>query len=173
MRFLLLLQRSKNSQLLIAIFVTAILSVYVYTLLRLADKVLFLVVAGYKSTGSYELGVTIFFLASSAYLYLIRNQDWSRTFPFFSTAIALFFPLVVFSSILRINIGLPESLHHFYATDFCDPVVNEDLCGQALAHIVFSMTIRALPLVLTVPLLYRLLFHHLFKTSMVASTDDR
>lgn len=161
-------QKARYWQLSVAILAMSILSLYVYTVLRLTDHMLFSVISGYQSTGNHELGVAIFFLTSSVYLYLIRHQDWRRAFPFFSTAVALFFPLVVLSSILRISIGLPESLHEFYANDFCNVGEYNELCGQALAHIVFCMTVRALPLVLTVPLLYRLLFDCFFQAPLVA-----
>lgn len=157
-----MLQRTNNWQLSVAVLATSMLSLYVYAVLRFTDSLLFRVIPGYKSTGNHVLGVCIFFVAASVYLYLIRHQDWRRAFPFYSTAVALFFPLVVFSSLLRIQIGLPESLQQFYANDYCEVVSNSVLCGQALAHIVFCMTVRALPLVLTVPLLYRLLFNLLF-----------
>ncbi len=150
--------RSKHRQLYAAILATAVQSIYVYITLIVTDKILLHVITGYHSPGSYEFGVAIFFVASSLYLYVVRNQSWSRISPFLMTAIALFFPLVVFSSILRIKAGLPEDLHNFYASNFCPPETGETLCGQALAHVVFCMTVRALPLVVTVPLLYRVIF---------------
>jgi hypothetical protein len=173
MEVFLIWQKTKHWQIFTAILAMSVLSIYVYILLRLTDKVLFHVIVGYQSTSSYGFGVGIFFMASSLYLYLIRKQSWNRTFPFFSTAIALFFPLVVFSSMLRINIGLPEAVNHFYANNLCIRATTESLCGQALAHIVFCMTVRALPLVLTVPLLYRLMFSRLYLKPTESSADGK
>jgi len=159
------LNRSRHWQLIVAIFSMSVLSLYVYAMLSLSDKVLFSLVPGYQTTGHYEFGVAIFFLSSAVYLYLIRKQDWRRSFPFLSVAVSLFFPLVVLSSILRIQIGLPNELQAFYTDNLCISTDGDQLCGQALAHIVFCMTVRALPLVLTVPLLYQKLFDCLLPPS--------
>ena len=136
------------------VFVSLCLTLIVYGLLQLIDLVLVNVVVGYQTAGSYFFGASIFFVASLFSFYFSVKYRWNQALPFFSIAIAVYFPLVLLSSLAKIYLGIPLDVYSAYMESFCLEDSGSGVCGEALAHMVFSMAIRALPLVLTIPYLY-------------------
>lgn len=143
------------------IAVDFVFSVYVYYLLKLTDILLSRFIFAYQATESYLLSAAVFFFVSLAFFYFSIKYNWNRLFPYFAMALAVYFPLVTLSSYLRIYNGLPEEVTAIYFDNFCSDSNSITLCGEALAHMVFSLSIRALPTVLSVPYLYWLAIQYL------------
>lgn len=130
-----------------------LLSLYVFFLLNITDRILLRLVPFYQTMNSYGIGVCIFFIVSYFFLQIGKKYQWNRFLHYFLGSLGVFFPLVVISSVLRVKIGLPESVEIQYQVNYCDGLALVN-CGKAFAHIVYSMVIRATPAVLTVPSLY-------------------
>jgi len=143
------------------LFINIIYSFIVYGLLNIVDIILSRLVIGYQTTGSYVISSCIFFVVSLFCFYFAIKYNWNQLFPYLSMAIAVYFPLVTLSSLVKIYIGIPDDIYLLYMESFCIKAPELGLCGEALAHIVFSMAIRALPLVLSIPYLYWLGLNYL------------
>ena len=142
-------------------FVILLLTVYTVGSLTVMDSILLRTVEGYQPVDSLWLGAIIFFVAFHIFLYLFKVNQWKSYLLFYIGGLAVFFPLVLLASILRIYLNLSGSAFASYTEIYC-PAISLDLtsdqypiCGQAFAFIVYSMTVRALPTVITIPLLYR------------------
>ena len=151
-----LLQRNKNFRryILKLLMMDFIFSAYVYGILKLVDYIFSQLIIGYQITESYLVSTVTFFTASLFFFYFAIKYNWNRLFPYLSMAIAVFFPLGTISSLASIYVGIPEDTYIVYMENFCAHKASAELCGEALAHMVLSMTIRALPLVLSIPYLY-------------------
>lgn len=138
-----------------------ILTLYVFMMLRYMDTLLAAQITNYQPIRSYSLGALFFFIAVTFIAVIARKLNWRNITNYSIAALGIFFPLVVLASIIRVMYGLPEATTAFYVREYCDITTTQHLCGPAFAHIVYSMTVRALPIVLTVPILYRLLIFSL------------
>jgi hypothetical protein len=118
-------------------------------------------VIGYQTTGSYLLGPGIFFIVSLFVFYFAIRYNWNQLFPYLSMAIAVYLPLVLLSSLIKIHIGLPSEVSSLYMVQLCGGGDADTLCGEAIAHIAFSMAVRALPLVLCLPCVFWLALNYL------------
>ena len=132
----------------------SLLSAYTFVLLNFLDSILVNYIAGYHSTGTTIPGVIVFFVFSFIFANTARIQSWNRPLPYVTMALAIFFPLVAITSFLRLAFGLSVNVEQYYMAEYCDSSSELVLCGEAFSHIVYSMTVRALPIVLTVPLLF-------------------
>jgi len=122
------------------------------------DFILEYFLESYQSVGSTWLGALVFFLVSHIFLYMVQRYRSKGYLIYYIAGLSLFFPLVLLTSIFRISLGFSEDNFARYAEMYCATNVDVGsigLCGEAFAFIVFSMTIRALPVVVTMPLLYR------------------
>lgn len=135
------------------VFIDFLLCFYVYFLLKVIDEVLSLYIVGYQPTESYLLAVVIFFFSALVFFYFSIRYRWTSLFPYFFMALSVFFPLVFLSALLHVWSDASSPAHMELMSEFC--LIKEDvLCGKAFSYLVFSMTIRALPVVLTVPFIY-------------------
>ena len=140
--------------------VILLLTAYTVTSLSVMDSILLRTVEGYQPVDSLWLGAIIFFIAFHIFLHLFKVNQWKSYLRFYVGGLAVFFPLVLLASILRIYLNLSESAFASYTEIYC-PAISADvasgespICGQAFAFIVYSMTVRSLPTVVTIPLLY-------------------
>lgn len=138
-----------------------ILSVYVYFVLKGADIILGRAMVEYAPSGSYALGVGIFFAATLSLSAILQRARINGLRTYALLPLGLFFPLVFLSSLITTISGLPNSQRGFYIHAFCAAERPERMCGAAFAQMVFAMSLRALPAVLTAPLLYWLILFRL------------
>lgn len=136
--------------------VVSILTIYTYCLLKAMDVILENFIEAYKSTGSVWLGAIIFFIVAHTFLFFFRPLRSQGYLLFYISGLSIFFPLVLLTSIFRYSLGFSTGQFEAYAEFYCaDEFVGMDLCGEAFSYAVYSMTIRALPVVITIPILYR------------------
>ena len=138
--------------------IVLILTIYTFSLLSAMDFILEFYLEPYRSVGSTWLGALIFFLVTHVFLYIIQGIRSKGYLIYYVAGLSLFFPLVLLASIIRVTLGFSGDNFAGYAIEYC--AINSDagslnLCGEAFAVIVFSMTVRALPVVVTMPLLFR------------------
>lgn len=132
----------------------AILSIYVAIVLALTDNLLHRLLPDYQFSGRYGFGLTIFFLVGTAFTWFGRWRGWNDWRYFIIGALGVFFPLVFLSSTLRLFIADEGSMMQAYANSYCPAVEPVVVCGKAFAASVFTMSLRALPTVITAPALY-------------------
>ena len=144
--------------------VISLLTLYTFGMLTLMDILLLRTIKGYQSVDSYWLGALIFFVVSHIFLHPFRVYKWKNYLFYYIGGLAIFFPLVVLASIIRVVFNLSESGFMSYTEIYCPAISVErhstglTVCGQAFAYIVYSMTVRALPIVITIPTLYRFFY---------------
>jgi hypothetical protein len=132
---------------------TALFSLYTGGLLALTDFSLAKFLPDYRYSGKFIRGMSIFFVASSIFIIFCRWQRWSNWRFFVLGSLAVFFPLVFIASTLTLFIGGENSLSFWYSTQYC-AADTQGVCGEGFAAAVFSMSLRALPTVLTAPALF-------------------
>jgi len=130
---------------------TLVLTALDALLLLLIDRLMDNSVPGYKSNPSLLAPVTIFFFIVYVSNYRGLRFGWHRVLPYVVIGTAVFFPLIFITSLSRFWLGLPADMEFFYRNEYCPPTVGGELCGQALAHMVFCMTMRTLPLLVIIP----------------------
>lgn len=122
-------------------------------------------IKGYQPVDSYVVAAVLFFVVAHVLSYVARRLSWRSHFYYFIGAISVFFPLVTIATIIQIHLGISSEDYARYITEYCAPAQDflkpvetvSQLCGKAFAYIVYSMAMRALPIVLTIPFLYHLL----------------
>jgi hypothetical protein len=135
----------------IALLITTfLLSLLDYFLLHVIDTVMQQSVPGYKSNNSFLVPAIICFIAGYFFNYRGIMYGWLRIFPYAIYGTSVFLPLILFFSICRFYVFLPEDLAHFYQQEYC-PTTTTFYCGQALAHMVFCSAMRTLPLLIIIP----------------------
>ncbi len=149
---------------------SAFLCLYVVGILWLTDMSLAQLLPGYKFSGSYGLGIVNFYISIMIFIYWTRWRRRTSWRYYALGSLAIFFPLVFISSALTI-LFIPENALVLYFSDqYCTAKDATPTCGRAFAAIIFSMSLRALPTVLTIPTLcWYLLIHH---TSFVRRSDE-
>jgi len=137
--------------------VISLLTVYTFWMLTVMDRLLLHTIKGYQAVDSFWLGSTIFFVASHIFIHLFQAYKWKNYLFYYMGGLATFFPLVLLTSMLRVSLGVSEDSFSHYREAYCSGMYAEStsICGLAFASIVYSMTMRALPIVLTIPILYR------------------
>ena len=147
--------------------VVSILTIYTFCLLTAMDIFLASFIDAYNSTGSIWLGALIFFFVTHLLLYFFQPFRTQGYFIYYIAGLSIFFPLVLLTSILRFSLGFSGNQFDAYAEFYCtDYSAGMELCGEAFSYIVFSMTIRSLPVVITIPLLYRWFYLKRFSADM-------
>lgn len=130
----------------------ALFTLYTGALLALTDNVLHRILPDYQFSGSYGFGLTLFFFVGIAFTSFGQWRGWTNWRFFIIGALGVFFPLVFLASTLRMFIAGEESMIMAYTVSNCD--VPTAVCGKAFAASVFTMSLRALPTVVTAPALY-------------------
>jgi len=152
--------RSSAREFLVVVAYAALFSIYTAIVLALTDTVLSLTLSDYQYSGRYSFGLLTFFVAGTLFTYFGRWRGWNNWRYFVIGALGIFFPLVFLASTLRLFMADDGSMIQSYAISYCDSATLESVCGEAFAASVFTMSLRALPTVLTAPALYwYLLFH--------------
>jgi len=136
----------------------AVFSSYVAGMLRLTDHVLAANIAGYVFSGNYTIGLVFFFCAAVVYLHLARWRRWLNWQYYIWGAVVVFFPLVFFASCVKLLLNPDGALIDTLNAHYCEPDIRGTLCGQAFAALVSSMSLRALPVVLTTPAMFWYVF---------------
>ena len=132
---------------------------YVYLTLTIMDIILLKTVKGYQPVDSLWLALIFFFIASHIFIYMYRDYRIKNYLFYYFGALAVFFPLVLIATIVRVLFELSEDGFHSYIDIYCGEQAGEIyVCGEAFSFVVYSMTIRSLPTVITVPILYRYLY---------------
>lgn len=144
------------------IIIVIILGVINYITLISVDGLLSVYVRGYQSSGSIMLPMAIFFPVAYAVIYLGYKYGWKSMLPYHFCAISVFFPLIFITAVVEMSIGLSRFDYLFYNLELCQNHLSGLLCGQALAHRVFCMTVRALPLMVIIPAAFSFLLKHNF-----------
>jgi len=154
-----------------AYYCVAAFSFYVAGMLKLTDHFLAENIAGYEFSGNYALGMGIFFCASVVYLHLARWRRWLDWRYYVLGAVVVFFPLVFFASSVQLMINPDTDFIAALNADYCQSgliassigianstaslgSVSGPICGEAFATLVSSMSLRALPVVLTAPAMF-------------------
>ena len=144
---------SELRELAINIVFVAFCSIYVIGSLWIADTLLSKHLPGYVFSGDYKYGILIFIIASLVFLYWSRWREWKNWRYFIFGPIAFFFPLVFVSSSLTLLFNPSGSIIVSFTNTYCGTSEILDVCGKAFAAVVSSMSLRALPAVLSTPLL--------------------
>jgi len=147
------LQRLFGSKYSIYYFV-ALFSFYVAGMLKLTDHILAKFINGYEFSGSYLIGLGVFFCASTVYLHLARRNAWLNWRYYILGSVVVFFPLVFAASALKVFINPNAEYIYVLNKQYCEIEESVSLCGFAFASLVSSMSLRALPVVLTVPAMF-------------------
>lgn len=132
-----------------------ILTVLDYFILVTIDSMMSVYIVGYKVRASYVAPLIIFFII----VYISSNfgikYGWVRILPHIYIGVAVFFPLIYFTSYWEITRNLPVEIKQQYLSVYCHSSVDvEKVCGKALAHMVFSRAISTVPLLLFIPALF-------------------
>lgn len=136
----------------------AVFSVYVAGTLKVTDYLLADHLAGYVYSGNYTIGMLIFFIASIAYLQVARLRCWVNWRYYILGSVVVFFPLVFLASSVKLLVNPSGSLITVFNELYCEPEYQAKICGQAFAALVSSMSLRALPVVLTTPTMFWFVF---------------
>ena len=131
----------------------AFFSVYTIGTLWLSDTLLARFLSGYVFSGNYKIGILIFFISMLGYVQLASWRKWNNWRYYIFGPIAVFFPLVFIASAVKTFYGSTTVLMETFAVLYCESGYASYLCGKAFAAVVTSMSLRALPAVLTVPAL--------------------
>jgi len=131
-----------------------VLSIFNHNSLKLSDYLLATYMDGYESSNAYLIPAIVFFIAAYAVTYFGFKYGWKRMLPYQLCATAIFFPLIFLTSVARFFTGFLPETYEFYAMEVCGIEVGPLLCGQALAHMIFCDTVRALPLMLIIPAVF-------------------
>ena len=129
----------------------SILSVVNHYGSALSNHILAMYVNGYRPSSPELIPEIIFFIAAYLVNYYGFKYGWKRMLPYQICAIAVFFPLIFFTSVIRFFTDIPMELYEFYTAEMCDSKVALTSCGHALAHMTFCNTMRALPLLFIIP----------------------
>lgn len=141
--------------------VSAFLMLYVIGLLWLTDLGLAYILPGYQFSGSYGLGIIIFYLSIMVFVYWTRWRGETGWRFYVLGSLVIFFPLVFLSSSLTILFNPEHALVLILSDQYCTANNSISLCGRAFSALIFGMSLRALPTVITAPFLaWYLLTHH-------------
>jgi hypothetical protein len=149
-----------SKELFLSIAYAALFSIYTAILLAATDIVLHKYLPDYQYSGRYEFGVILFFFATTGFIFLGRWRGWNNWRYFIVGPLGVFLPLVFLASAVRLYIGGEGSMIQAYAQSYCHGSAEGAICGKAFAANVLTMSLRALPTVVTAPALYWYLFFH-------------
>lgn len=132
------------------------LTVIDHIALTTIDRLMESYIIGYQARSSYLLSNVMYFSACFVTILFGLVFSWSRMLPFVYIAVAIFFPLIFLNSYWEVYFEMNADDKASYQEALCTQgILNTDLlCGKALAHIVFSRVISALPLLFMTPLLF-------------------
>ena len=136
------------------LFIVAIFGCYTVGTLWIADTLLSSYLPGYVFSGNYVLGLCIFVVVGFAYVSLAQWRMWYDWRNYMFAAVAVFFPLVFIASAISISIQPLNNMTGSFTELYCAEESFYQVCGKAFAAVVSSMSLRALPAVLTVPILF-------------------
>ena len=128
-----------------------LLAIYVWGLIWMSDLILSNTVSGYVAGNLSFAGMGIFVIVSFAFARIARGRNWTQLRNYFLAALSLFLPLVFLSSGIAALSGTTDQIAASYVMSYCD---SPNLCGEAFAQMTYASSVRALPAVLTVPVLY-------------------
>lgn len=128
-----------------------IFSIYTLGVLYVTDYSLSKLLPGYIFSGKYGLGVLIFIPAAVIFVLIAKYMNWITWRFYVLGSLAIFFPLVFFSSAVTVLFKSDSALVTQYVEQYCAADSGYRVCGEAFAITVFSMSLRALPTVLTAP----------------------
>jgi len=156
-------------------FYIAAFSFYVVGMLMLTDHFLAANISGYEFSGNYAIGMGIFFCVAVMYLHLARWRRWLNWRYYILGAVVVFFPLVFLASSVKLMFDIDGTTIYTLNLQYCDAENTESICGPAFAALVSSMSLRALPVVLTTPAMFWYLFirAELCERSSPTSTPNR
>ncbi len=129
-------------------------TIYTLGLLYLTDYGLSKFLKGYIFSGQYGIGVLIFIPVATTFACWAKHRNWDSWKFYVLGALAIFFPLVFFSSAMTVLLKSDGAIVSHYVKFHCSVPRENTVCGEAFAVTVFSMSLRALPTVLTAPALF-------------------
>ena len=136
------------------LFLVSALTVIDHIVLTNIDRLMEVYIAGYQARSSYLLTNIMYFIACFITIICGLRFSWSRMLPFIYIAVAVFFPLIFLNSAWEVYIDMAPSAKAYYQNTLCRITAREALCGKALAHMVFTRVISALPLLFMTPVLF-------------------
>ena len=151
--------------------ISALLSLYVWICLAVADQMLADSTTIYPISEDYLVPVGIFFIALSVATYVTHRRRWPARVTFLFLPIALFFPLVFFGVVVEaLVLGGTEQASDI-ALRYCD-VEELIACGAGFRNLIMLRSLRAMAAVLTVPPLCYVMHVHWFKTNLLTPTSE-
>ena len=137
-------------------FLVGLLTVIDHFVLITIDSWMEQYVVAYQARSSYLMPNIMYFVACFITIACGLYYGWSRMLPFIYIAVAVFFPLIFINSSIEVYWEMSQELQLHYQLAVCQYSVSsaEGLCGKALAHVIFSRVISALPLLFLTPLLF-------------------
>ena len=134
------------------VMLVSLFTMYTFGLLWLSNYALSHVLPGYASVEDDSLGLVVFFFAALFYAFYGRWKKWISWKYYVLGALTVYFPLVFIAASVQ-TIFVPDNAQLLaYSKEYC--AVGEGICGKAFAHTIYSISLRALPTVLTAPALF-------------------
>ena len=136
------------------LLVLAVLTVAYYATILIFDAVLDSMISDYKSTAPSNYSLLFFLVATHSVNLIGVKFGWRKMQPYQLIGISVFLPAYFLVNAILFTQGLPEDLATYYEQEFCKNLTDSYRCGPAFAHSVLNRTIRALPLMFVMPLVY-------------------
>ena len=127
-------------------------TLYTFIVLWMSNFVLFHILPGYISVEDESLGLIIFFFAALGYAFYGRWKKWYDWKYYVLGAMTVYFPLVFIAASVIVVFNPQNAQLIHYTQEYC--TVEQEVCGKAFAHMVYSISLRAMPTVLTAPALF-------------------
>jgi len=153
----------------IQVLCVSVFSVYVAATLKMTDLFLANHLAGYVYAGKYTVGMLIFIVSALVYLRFARWRQWHNWRYYILGAVVVFFPLVFLASVANFLILPDGALISSLRGTYCGTDYHDRICGQAFAALISSMSLRALPVVITTPAMFWFIFIRPLNSASVAT----
>ena len=136
------------------LIVMAVMSLAYHTSLYLTDYALERLVNGYKILPPSGYSFLFFFVVTHIVTLIGVRHGWQRMLPYQIIGISVFLPAYFTVNIILFTFDMPQDIEAYYAVEYCQEIRNDFRCGPAFAHSVLTRTIRALPLMFVMPVVY-------------------
>ena len=134
------------------IMLVALFTLYTFVVLWVTNFALSHILPGYTSVENDSLGLVVFFFAALIYAFYGRFMHWHDWTYYVLGALTVYFPLVFVAAAIKAIFDPSNAQLMGYAQEYC--ARDAPACGKAFAHMVYSISLRALPTVLTAPALF-------------------
>ena len=157
------------------LIVMGVMSLAYFGSLYTTDYILNQLVKGYKILPPSHYSFLFFFVVTHTVNLIGVRYGWQKMQPYQIIGISVFLPAYFTVNVILFTFGMPEDIESYYAREICQEIRNDFRCGPAFAHSVLTRTIRALPLMFVMPVVYFTMLHLNFmgiKNYQLKDTQD-